>query len=321
MTVSTMTASLDTFGANGYTLSTQELLMYQSYAHLLDLKPKKQVRAQLSGGYLSKVKGRGMEFDEARHYQAGDDIRAIDWRVTARTGKTHTKVYREERERPVFVFCDFRSSMRFGTQWVLKSVQAAHLSSLIAWAGVKRGDKVGALLFDNHAHQEIKPKSRKRAVLSLTHGLVTMHDKPQQTSTQDQLAVSFEQACMRLRRLAKPGSLVYLISDFTALTDAAIQHIGELRRHCEVQAVHISDPLEVALPTETAAGTVTLFDGEQKQALNLSDKSVTKQYAQQRADYNARLQAVLSPNVAGVMRLSAGLPLTDQLIAMRGGKV
>jgi len=312
-----MTASLDTFSANGYTLNTPELLLYQSYAHLLDLKPKRQARAQLAGSYLSKIKGRGMEFDEARHYQAGDDIRAIDWRVTARTGKTHTKIYREERERPVFIFCDFRSTMRFGTQWVFKSIQAAHLSSLIAWAAIKRGDKVGALLFDDDSHQEIKPKSRKRAVLSLTHGLVTMHAKPQATASREQLAASFEQACMRLRRLAKPGSLVYLLSDFTALTDAAIQHLGELRRHCEIQAVQINDPLEMALPDNAAAGTVTLSDGESKQALNLSDKTLVAQYKQQREAHISSLHKSLLPNVASITKLSAGLPLVDQMIERR----
>ena len=128
MSKTVLAETLSALGADGFTLNTAELIAYRAHAHLMNLKPTQNVKAQLSGGYLSSVKGRGMEFDEARHYQAGDDIRAIDWRVTARTGKTHTKVYREERERPVFILCDFRSTMRFGTQFVYKSVQCGHLA-------------------------------------------------------------------------------------------------------------------------------------------------------------------------------------------------
>lgn len=104
-------AQLNKLQSNGVSLSTAELLRYQQLAKLFSLAPKRMPQAKLAGSYLTKHKGRGMEFDEARHYQPGDDIRAIDWRVTARTGKTHTKVYREERERPVFLFCDYLPSM------------------------------------------------------------------------------------------------------------------------------------------------------------------------------------------------------------------
>ena len=108
--------------SDGIHLGVKELLQYRQFANLLDLTPRRTPQARLAGSYLTKHKGRGMEFDEARHYQPGDDIRAIAWRVTARTGKTHTKVYREERERPVFILCDMSSSMQFGTQLLLKSV-------------------------------------------------------------------------------------------------------------------------------------------------------------------------------------------------------
>ena len=117
---------LSKYQSNGVDLGIKELIHYQGKTALLNLSPRKTVQAKLAGAYLAKTKGRGMEFDEARHYQAGDDIRAIDWRVTARTGKTHTKLYREEKERPVFVLTDLSSSMQFGTQFLFKSVQAAH---------------------------------------------------------------------------------------------------------------------------------------------------------------------------------------------------
>jgi hypothetical protein len=132
-----------------------------------------QIRSGQSGAYLSKLKGRGMEFDEARLYQPGDDIRTIDWRVTARTGKTHTKVFREERERPVFISVDYRPTMAFATRGVFKSVQAAKLAALLAWAAQQHGDRIGGQIFTDFACQELKPQNGKHAVLRFLNALVS----------------------------------------------------------------------------------------------------------------------------------------------------
>jgi uncharacterized protein (DUF58 family) len=180
------------------------------------------VQAKLAGAYLAKTKGRGMEFDEARHYQAGDDIRAIDWRVTARTGKTHTKLYREEKERPVFVLTDLSSSMQFGTQFLFKSVQAAHLSALIAWSARKRGDRIGGLVFNQHQHIECKPFTRQKAVLSLLNSMIKVQQGAKlgaQTTNQEKITLG--NACARLRRLAHPGSLIFILSEFSQLDEVA----------------------------------------------------------------------------------------------------
>jgi uncharacterized protein (DUF58 family) len=142
---------------DGVHLTIKQLLYYQGKTALLDLNPRRTNQARLAGAYLAKTKGRGMEFDEARHYQPGDDIRTIDWRVTARTGKTHTKLYREEKERPVFLLVDLSNSLHFGTQLLFKSVQAAHLASLIAWVATQRGDRIGGLVINNRQHLEFKP--------------------------------------------------------------------------------------------------------------------------------------------------------------------
>ena len=138
--------------ADGVSLNMKQLLHYKAKTGLVSLSPRKSNQAKLAGSYLAKTKGRGMEFDEARHYQPGDDIRAIDWRVTARTGTTHTKLYREEKERPIFILADLSENMRFGTQLLYKSVQAAHLASLIAWAAKERGDRIGGLVFNQTSH-------------------------------------------------------------------------------------------------------------------------------------------------------------------------
>ncbi|MFT6895620.1 MAG: hypothetical protein ACJA13_000017 [Paraglaciecola sp.] len=302
--------------SDGVNLGIKELLYYQSKTSLLNLSPARAVQANLSGGYLAKTKGRGMEFDEARHYQPGDDIRAIDWRVTARTGKTYTKVFREEKERPVFILADLSSSMQFGTQLLFKSVQVAHLASLIAWAARKRGDRIGGLVYNQSQHLEFKPLTRQKAVLSLLNGLVKLQE-PQVVQANQ---VQFSDACARLRRLAHPGSLIFLLSDFSHLDAVAQQHLSQLSRHCEIIAYPISDPFEHALPTVAVAQSVSLTDGVAQQKIMLGEKSTAQRYAQQHERHFADITETLKQCRTQVVPITAALPLEMQLGKFSGGK-
>ena len=199
-----------------------------------------RVRAPQSGGYLSRTKGRGMEFDEVRMYQPGDDIRSIDWRVTARTGKTHTKLFREERERPVFISVDYRASMQFATRGVFKSVQAAKLAGLLAWVAERHGDRVGGQIFTDTACRELKPQNGRQAVLHFFNALVKTEAK--------QAPINLEQVIGRLSHHVKPGSLVYIISDFRGINHRIENYLAKLARHCEVIMILVYDPLESHLP-------------------------------------------------------------------------
>lgn len=307
-------SQLNALQSDGVTLSTAELLRYQQLAKLFSLTPKRTPQAKLAGSYLTKHKGRGMEFDEARHYQAGDDIRAIDWRVTARTGKTHTKIYREERERPVFLFCDFLPSMMFGTQLLTKAVQAAHISALISWSAAARGDKVGALIFNHAHHSEVKPLTRKKAVLHICRELTSLHhSSSDKAAAQAQNAVAFSDACARARRLARPGSLVYLVSDFQHLSAAALQHLSQLSRHCEVRAIIVDDPIEHALPATSTPQQVNVSDGVTQQRWLLGDKEEQAAYAQWRANARVNMEQQLKQSNVARYHVSAGSPLDLQL--------
>lgn len=302
---------------DGVNLNIKELLYYQAKTSLLDLSPQKTIQAKLAGSYLAKTKGRGMEFDEARHYQPGDDIRAIDWRVTARTGKTHTKLYREEKERPIFVLADLSSSMYFGTRLMFKSVQVAHLTSLIAWSARKRGDRIGGVLFNQHQHLEFKPLTRQKAVLSLLHGLMQLHNPTEEQSQ----TLQFSDACARLRRIARPGSLIFLLSDFHHLDEAAKRHLNRLSRHCEIVAYPISDPFEHELPKVNVPQQVAVTDGDNQQSLILGEKETAKNYSEQHQKLFSKIESELKHCRAQVFPISAGLPLEQQLMPSFGGKV
>lgn len=228
------------------------------------------IRSRQSGGYVSRFKGRGMEFDEARLYQPGDDIRSIDWRVTARTGTTHTKVFREERERPVFISVDNRLTMHFATRGVFKSVLAAKLAGLLAWAADFHGDRIGGQLFSEHECRELKPQNGTHAVLRFLNALVKPHNPIDKEFTLDQVLA-------RLNQHARPGSLVYIISDFRGINDQAETHIAKLSRHCEVVLIFIYDPLESSLPTK---GRYRFTDDERDVVVDTSDQQRLLSYQQ-----------------------------------------
>ncbi len=193
---------------------------------------------------MSRYKGKGMEFEEHRLYQPGDDIRSIDWRVTARTGIPHTKIFREERERPVLFCVDYRRPMFFATRGVFKSVLAAKAAALLAWSSNHHGDRVGGLVFSEFEHQELRPQRGKAGVLKLIHALV----EADTTRRAAVAPVAMDIPMARLRRVVLPGSLVCIVSDFRGLNERAESHLLQIARHNSVWLLFVYDAIETALP-------------------------------------------------------------------------
>ncbi|MFY8272851.1 DUF58 domain-containing protein [Pseudoalteromonas sp. SSDWG2] len=299
--------------SNGHSLALKELTYYKSKTKLLNLAVRRKIRSPLSGQYLAPLKGRGMEFAEVRHYQNGDDVRSIDWRVTARTGEAHTKLFQEEKERPVLIMTDFSANMQFGSAFVFKSVQAAHLSALIAWSACERGDKLGALVFNDNQHYEFRPQSRDKAVLRVFHGMLDCHAQQQNASIKSKPSDLLTQL-KRLNQLAKPGSAVYLISDFVGLStshnQAIERELQHLARHCEVVACVISDPFERKLPKYEEAIKVSTGQGEI--SLALDDATFRARFNKRARQLgSARLQ-ILSRYCHSLIEISAAKALEQQ---------
>lgn len=205
-----------------------------------------RVNSLQTGAYVSHFRGRGMEFDESRPYQPGDDPRSIDWRVTARSTTAYTKLFREERERPVLVVVDLRSNMHFATRGCFKSVNASRAAALIAWAAHHRGDRLGGLIFGDTTHRELKPRLGRRAALRFVHQLAEHPDWTNRGVPEG--SDPFARAMSSLRRVARPGSLVVVISDFIGFDRAAQSYLSSVAHHNEVLAVFMNDPLERKLP-------------------------------------------------------------------------
>ena len=202
-------------------------------------------RALQSGQYFSAFKGRGMEFDESRPYAHGDDIRSLDWRVTARTGKVHTKLFREERERPVFLSVDLRAPMFFATRGMFKSVLASRLAALIAWSACHHGDRIGGQIFSESGSTEFKPLEGHSAVLRILKGLT---ERAQSPDPQNLRQNALDQALSELNRHIKPGSLAFVISDFRNLGPLGASSLGRLAHQSTVVLIMLSDPIERDLP-------------------------------------------------------------------------
>lgn len=254
---------------NGLKLDMSDLLRLRSEAASLNLAPWRRVRAAQTGAYRSPFRGRGMEFDEVRPYQPGDDVRNIDWRVTARTGTTHTKLFREERERPVLLLVDQGPNMCFATRVAFKSVIAAHAAGLVAWAAADHGDRVGAVIFEGTEHQEVRPQRGPRGALGVCRAL---SQATQTVPVDGATAISgWSDALNRAARIAHPGTLLILLSDFAGPPGEATRHLLQLARHCEVLMVFIYDPVERALPS---TGVYAISDGANRLTLDMGNRHV-----------------------------------------------
>jgi uncharacterized protein (DUF58 family) len=253
----------------------QELINLRYSAQKLHLAQRNRALSLLTGPNNTNFRGRGIDFEEVRGYQPGDDIRTIDWRVTARTGAAHTKVFREERERPVLVVTDQRDGMFFGSKHSCKSVLAGHYSALLCWAALNQGDRIGGLVFSGRRHREVRPRRSRRSVLAYLHELVEFNRAlPYQD---DGPQWQFSDMLSDLRRIAKPGSAIFIVSDFQgALDGRAMEHLYQLSRHSEIAALFCTDPLEAQLPR---GGSYTVTDGQQRSRLHTGDNSLRSAFS------------------------------------------
>ncbi len=266
--------------ASGAYTDLNQLIGLRYAARNLQISKRKRALSVLAGPNKSNFRGRGIEFEEVRFYQPGDDIRTIDWRVTARSGSAHTKLFREERERPVLLAVDQRSSMFFGSRHCFKSVLAAHLASLLCWSALHNGDRVGGLVFNGSTHREVRPRRSRNTVLSLLSEIHAYNG--QLPGAEAASPDSFADMLANLRRIVRPGSTLFLVSDFIGSDHSrAVEQLNRLAQHCEITALCCSDPLEHQLPE---GGDYTVTDGQQRAHLETGNRRLREQFRQQASE-------------------------------------
>lgn len=266
----------------------KELIGYRYHSSGLNfssaLSNRKKAHSAIAGGHLSPFKGRGLDFDEVRPYQPGDDIRNIDWNVTARTNRVHTKIFKEERERPVFIVADFRAGMRFATRGSLKSVQAARIAALSAWIAADDHNRIGGMIFSDQQQLEIRPQGGHKGVLKLFNlmtraheDLISERDRDFPTETRFDAINLFK----RLKQVIKPGSLIVFLSDFHFLNRDNLQQMQFLARHNDFIATFVYDPLEVELPPPGQYAIATADEQPQIKHVDTSDEEYRNYYRRQ----------------------------------------
>ena len=278
-----------------------------------DLKffPRMMAKNPLMGNHQSRFRGRGMDFEEVRQYQPGDDIRTIDWRVTARTTTPHTKLFREERERPVLIICDLRPSMFFGSR-ELKSITACKVAAALAWAGLNANDRVGGLVFGPKHQTDIRARRSHHSVLQFIH---TLRDTSEQLiSAYNDQEPTPEQPLAKIledtRRVALPGSTLFLVSDFHDLDKDCEQHLFELARHCDLNFCSIHDALEAQLPPPA---NYQVTNGEKRFNLNTRKSEFRQQFEKQFKDRQSRIQRLCAQLRLGCLSFETAVPILPVL--------
>lgn len=267
-------------------LDIARLIALRAAARCSYLNRPSMVAAARSGEFRSRFRGRGMDFDEARVYQPGDDVRSIDWRVTARSGVPHTKIFREERERPVLFLADLGHSMRFATRRAFKSIVAAEACAFLAWAAVARGDRVGGVLVDGDHHLELKPRGRDAGALRLIQALVDMHEHPERTHRVD----GGPDALERLARISRPSSLVIVISDGWGLSELA-RWSARVLRHSELLFIHVYDWVEASAPPP---GRYWIGDQQQRLLLDTYTSAQVEYFEQAFREHRQALESTVT---------------------------
>jgi uncharacterized protein (DUF58 family) len=243
----------------GVYIDLEHLIGLEQKGRRVSLLPRQPVHSLLSGRYASRMRGRGLNFEEIRDYRTGDDVRSIDWKVTARLQSPHVRVFNEERDRHGLLIVDQRLSMFFGSRRAMKSVTAAEIAAVVAWRILNVGDRVGGIVFNDKEIKEVRPQRSRRIVLQFLSQIVAQNSALGVGRGIKRNPVMLNQALDRVRRLAAHDATVVIFSDFDGADDLTRHAVAAIAAHNTVIAVVVHDPLQSELPP---AGRMTVTDGE-----------------------------------------------------------
>lgn len=263
--------------APGVYVDLDELIRLQFKARGFSFLPKQPIHSLLSGRHASRMRGRGLNFEELRNYLPGDDPRTIDWKVTARTGTPFVRVYTEERDRPALLVVDQRINMFFGSRVAMKSVVAAQLAALGAWRVFDQGDRVGALVFDDTDIAEVRPHRSRARVMQILQAVVDKNHALRADLDVEPNAGMLNEVLERVSRIAGHDYLVTVISDFHGADEDTRRLLSRMAQHNDVLAALLYDPAKVE---PLSGGRIVLTDGELQVELDTDSGKTTRDLAE-----------------------------------------
>lgn len=278
-------------------------MLYPDFNELVALKARitsqkinssRLIKSLIAGNYYSPFKGQGLEFEEVRQYVAGDDIRKIDWQVTARSGRPHIKLFREERERKILICHDLNNNMRFGTRETFKSLQAARITSLLGWCALASNNMVGGCLFGDIAEGKkfYKPSNSHNSFLKILQDICkepVIHNAYEKSET-------LSKSINYINSIAKSGMLIFIISDFLNIDERMIQGITNLNLNSDLVLISINDPADFNLQDCGIISMKATDSTDQEITIDSSDKFALDRYRQIASDNAEKLENLVNRN-------------------------
>jgi len=303
------------------TVTLEELIQLQADARGFSFLPRQPVHSLLSGRHASRLRGRGLAFEELRHYAQGDDVRTIDWKATARLRSPHVRVYSEERERPVLLLVDQRRPMFFGSQRTMKSVAAAEVAALAAWRTLSVGDRVGGIVFNEEEIVDLRPQRNQTSVLRLFHEIVRMNERlveaPASEKRSSSETVTVNEVLEAAVRRAKHDHLVVIISDLDGANEETQRLATRLAAHNDVLMVALYDPLGASLQNQPGMIAST-GDGVVELPVGTGFRGAFQQaFAERLDEWRDIFQSLQVP----VIPISTATPPAEQLRELFGQKL
>jgi uncharacterized protein (DUF58 family) len=305
----------DSGGEPGVYADLDSLMRLRFKSSGFSFLPRQPIHNVLSGRHASRLRGRGLNFEELRNYLPGDDTRNIDWKVTARTREPYVRVYTEEKDRTVWLLVDQRISMFFGSRRKMKSVVAAEAAAVAAWRVLSQRDRVGAIVFDDSDLRVIPPH---RSVGRVTQILKCVVEKNHALNASQETPPGpgmLNRALRRVSALARHDCLVCLIGDGTGIDDDTRRHVTRLTEHNDVLSVFVYDPLEREMPE---AGRLVFSDGMAQLEFDTDRKSLRKAF---REDFERRLdrmRATSRRHAIPLLPVHTAAPVLEQVRDLLG---
>jgi len=299
---------------NIYT-SVDALRRLQYKARGFSFTSKQPINSILAGKNVSKLRGRGLNFEEMRQYQMGDDIRTMDWKVTMRTGKPYVKVYTEERERNVFLIVDQRQSMFFGSKEKVKSVIAAEVAALSAWRIVDSTDRVGAIVFNDERAVTLAPKRSKIQVVQILAEITKQNNQLQSGMTAKAHDISLEQMFKQLQRVVGHDALLIFITDGYGWNSKCNEYLKTLSQHNEIIFCHVTDPLELQL---VQMSQMIVSDGKMQIEVSSDKQGLQQKFTQDIENKMDSFSKVASQYRIPILPLETLTPVDKQLRKLLG---
>ncbi len=294
-----------------------DLMRFEYMVHAGQILPNRPIYSLLAGRHAARMRGRGLDFEEVRLYVPGDDIRNIDWKVTARNMDTYSKVFNEEKERPTFTLLDQSSVMFFGSERYTKSVTAAHVAALTAFYTLKRGDRFGGLIFGDEGYDYLSPKRNKVLVEHFLQLVVARNNSLPGRAALTSNTPLINEMLSRAQRLVTHDYVITVITNGLMLDNDSKHLLRSLSYRNDVILVHVEDPMDRLLPP----GKLVLTDGRRQINWNSTHRRWGDAYT---ADYDQRIAALTEefrPYRIPVSIMTTALPVEDQLKEKLGNRL